>query len=68
MTSPTASFIRWKDVRYDAIDGAGKEDTIYVRARTYVENVDIRNRLMLIGDCTGVRTADTKILMWMSVV
>ncbi|MBC2748346.1 MAG: hypothetical protein HF975_15365 [ANME-2 cluster archaeon] len=36
-------------------------DTIYVHARTYVENMDMRNRLRLIGDGTG--TAATNVYM-----
>ena len=45
----------------DAIDGVGEEDTIYVHTGTYVENMDMRNRLTLIGD--GVGTAATNVYM-----
>ena len=39
-----------------AIDGAGEGDTIYVHAGTYVENLDVRKRLTLIGDGADVVT------------
>ena len=47
----------------DAIDGAGDNDTIYVHAGTYVENVDVDKRLTLIGDgadVVTVRAADAR--------
>ena len=43
----------------DAIDGEGEEDMIYVHSGTYIENMDMRNILRLIGDCTG--TAATNV-------
>jgi pectin methylesterase-like acyl-CoA thioesterase len=44
-----------------AIDGAGGRDTIYVHAGTYVENVDVWNRVTLIGDSADVVTGSSVI-------